>query len=210
MHHPAAMGVVDGLDGLAQQGHRPPRLKPDPGHGAAADELHGQVVTAAVLADLVDGDDARVVEARRHPRLPQEPGVDGPPFVHELDGDEALLGELPRPMHHTEAARSDALEQHVVPEPDGTALARLGLRHDGSSPGWHCPPIIRGLAYNVYVVTAGDRRGSQSTGDCTTVARARERVARGGRGRGGPWGEIIAESRAARDLSRGTPQRPMR
>src|SRR5262249_32339153 len=67
---------------------------------AAADQLHHQVRGAAVVADLVDGDDVGVAEAGGGPRLAHEPlrglGAAGPRPRPQPERDPPLQPRLPR------------------------------------------------------------------------------------------------------------------
>jgi hypothetical protein len=79
----------------------------------AVHPLHDDVAEAAVLADLVDGDDARVLELGRGARLGQRrlarSAVRGP--VHELHGHVTVEREMTRLVHAPHAAGADeALE----------------------------------------------------------------------------------------------------
>lgn len=77
-------------------------------------------MAALVLADLVDGDDVRVVEVGGGLGLGAEAldlGVAGEAAgENHLEGDGAVEADLPCPPHHAHAAARDFLEQLVVAE----------------------------------------------------------------------------------------------
>ena len=74
----------------------------------ADDELHAEVALAVVLADLVDRDDAGVVEQRDGLGLvlkPTQLGVVGQePGLHHLESDRPVETDLPGLVDHAHAA----------------------------------------------------------------------------------------------------------
>jgi hypothetical protein len=103
------------------------------------DELHGEVVLSLVLADLVNGDDVRVVELGGRLRLAAK-------SVHlvcggELSGEDhlqrydAVEAALPRFVDDAHAAAGDFLQQLVVAEIGDGAERTVGHRVAGGE-GW--------------------------------------------------------------------------
>ena len=95
------MGVVNRAAHLGQQAHTLARLSHEPGNFARKavplDELHAEEVAALVLTDLVDGNDVRVVEARRRLRLDVK--AVQLPRRRELPGQDHLEGDRPIQAH---------------------------------------------------------------------------------------------------------------
>ena len=100
------------------------RLQVDP-----RQQLHRDVGKAAVLPQLEDGDDVRVLEARRRPRLDLEalPAllVEGAFRGEGLDRDLALQDFVPAAVDHAHPAAPDAAHHRVLP--DLAADRLLGL-----------------------------------------------------------------------------------
>jgi len=113
---PDADGVGDPLPG-------PPGLAHDAAQVLAVHELHGDVVGAADLTQVVDLRDVRVVEVGRDAGLVQE-HLDELGVVRQVREDpldhqvplEALDARLPRQPHLGHPARGELLQQHVFPE----------------------------------------------------------------------------------------------
>ena len=85
----------------------------------AVDEAHRVVDLAAVgLADVVDWDDRRVLELRRHSSLvPESPKVGGRrPLEHELEGDVTAKARIEGAIHHTHSAATQLGLDQVPPE----------------------------------------------------------------------------------------------
>jgi hypothetical protein len=137
----AAVGVVDGVDRLDQQLDRAPGRGHQLAHRAPADQLHGQVVAALLLAHLVDGDDVGMREARGHLRLAGEAlAVDGLALVDDLEGHEALQAQLPGAVDHAGAAAAHPLEQDVASQ--SCLPGRLAFRQPSWFPRSHDPRSI--------------------------------------------------------------------
>ena len=84
--------------------------------GRALDELGDEQGAAVLLAHLVEGDDAGMVEARRRLRLAQHAAAAGSAAgVDRLDRDRALQAAVPGLVDGAEAAAADAaLDQEAV------------------------------------------------------------------------------------------------
>ena len=95
----------------------------------AFEELHGQEGHAAVLADLVDGDDVIVLDRCRRPRLAQEalPGrcAGGQRRQHRLERHQPRQLRVLGPEDDAHAARPQHLQHPVGPEP-AQFVGRLG------------------------------------------------------------------------------------
>jgi hypothetical protein len=119
-HH---VELLDDRQGLARTQHR---LEVGPG-----EQLHGDERQSAVLAQLVDGDDVRVLEAGGCLGLDLEPapavGVEGPLRVEGLDRDLALERLVEAAVHHPHPAAADAARDHIAADAGaGAGLHRLG------------------------------------------------------------------------------------
>jgi hypothetical protein len=117
MHAPRHLGQPARGDFLVIRNPQSAIRNP-PGEAAALDQFHREVVPALVLADLVDRDDVRVVEAGGRLGLGLEAlDVTG---RRELAGEDHLQGDgtveahLPRPVHDAHAAAGDDFQQFVV------------------------------------------------------------------------------------------------
>ncbi len=146
VHHVPVVCVPHGLGDLKEQlGRTPGRKRPlgqQVAKRPAGDERHRVVVQPLVLAHLVDGDDARVLEPRRrlglgaespHVRLGREMGGED-----RLECDVAVQSSLPRSEDDPHAAPGDLLEQVVLAEPGRGTCQRersAGLVRRGSVPG---------------------------------------------------------------------------
>ncbi len=84
----------------------------------AVDELHGEVRSAIVLADVVDLDDVRMLQTRDRFGLGRETS----PLAHagvragddRLDGDRAIQLHLSRPVDHAHAAASQLAHDFIA------------------------------------------------------------------------------------------------
>ena len=86
------------------------------GEGRAVDQLGDEQGVAVLLAHLVEGDDAGVVEPRGGLRLAQHPAAArGAAGFDRLDRDRALEAAVPGLIDRAEAAAADAaLDQEAV------------------------------------------------------------------------------------------------
>ena len=92
----------------------------EPGQGRALDQLGDEQGVAVLLAHLVEGDDAGVVEPRRRLGLAQHPPPGLAALLDRLDRDRALEAAVPGLVDDAEAAAADAaLDQEAV-EYEGT------------------------------------------------------------------------------------------
>ena len=108
--------------------------------------LHDEVKLALLgLADVVDVDDVRVVDAIGRARLAQHPraevGLAAQVRPDQLDGDDAVDEHVPRPVDHTHTAFADSRFESVTAGDDAAEhrirrLGRLGnsLCHGLSAP----------------------------------------------------------------------------
>ena len=105
------------------------RAPPDQlGQRLARDVLHGDERLAVVLADVVDGDDVRVLQPRREPRLALEALADvGVVDAQHLDRDEAIDGRIEREEERAHAALAEALADVIAI--DGRRAASWRTRH---------------------------------------------------------------------------------
>ena len=102
--------------------------------GLALDQLHHDPVAVVGLDDVVDVDDRRVVEARRHPRLAAEAqlaGGVGGVRQQPLDGQRPLQGLVERAVDRAHAARAQALFDQVVADAIGNARSIVRPRMHG-------------------------------------------------------------------------------
>jgi hypothetical protein len=80
----------------------------------SVDELHHQEIQSSGLAEVVDGDDMRMVELRKQLRLtceaPGEAGIVFPLRSEDLDGDQAVERFLPRLVNDPHAAPTEAFD----------------------------------------------------------------------------------------------------
>ena len=121
-------------DHLHRLARRPGALAEPLGQAAPLDELQGEVREPGVLADLVDLDDARVLELGDRLGLGPEPreligrGV-GPGQDH-LEGDVAVEAELAGLINDAHAAAAQLLDEPIADRPDrpgwGGAVGRPG------------------------------------------------------------------------------------
>ncbi len=90
------------------------------GQGRALDQLADQQRVAVLLAELVEGDDAGMVEPGRGLGLAQDPPAGLALLLDRLDRDRALEATVPGLVDDAEAAAADAaLDQEAV-ENEGT------------------------------------------------------------------------------------------
>ncbi len=106
----------------------------------ALDQLHDDPVAFVGLDDVVDVDDGRVVEARRHPRLAAEAqlaGGVGGVWQQPLDGQRPLQGLIEGAVDRAHAARAEALFDQVVADAIGNArsIVRPRLHGPQCTPG---------------------------------------------------------------------------
>ena len=124
VQHAALVRVMDGAGDLREQPGRLPRrqraLQETLRERAAVHQLHGEELLPVGLADLMDGDDVRMVQPRDRLRLGAEarqllrPGEGG--RADELQGDGALEPEVLRLVDDPHAAVSDLPQQPVLSE----------------------------------------------------------------------------------------------
>src|SRR6266508_1543870 len=76
---------------------------------------------SALLADVVDGEDVRMVQGRDGPRLPFEPNLQlrlsAEPLRHDLDRDLPVQPRVPSPIHLSHPARAERRENLIRAEP---------------------------------------------------------------------------------------------
>ena len=116
VHEPAAVGGVERVGDLGEQGEGALRAEPalaleQRAQVAALHVAHGDIELPVVLAGLVDGDDARVLQGGGEPGLLQEaapePLVLGELRRDQLQRDGALEAEVGRPVHHAHPAPAE-------------------------------------------------------------------------------------------------------
>ena len=185
--HPTLVGVQEGVgernadlqDLLVAERLRGEQL----GEGVAVDELGDQVEDVVLDARLVQSDDRGVSEARGRKRLAGCAlavlavllGGQG----DHLDGDLAVEQPVVRAPHHSEAPRSEALQQPVAAE-HGVAHRRPSTRCSPTLEGSPCAtgpsPRAGGLP--------SSRVSGESTASCVRRSRAPSLPRRGRRTRG--------------------------
>ena len=102
------------------------------GQGRAVDQLGDQQRVAVLLAHLVEGDDAWVVEAGGGLRLAQHPPAHVAPRLDRLDRDRPLEPAVPSLVDDAEPAAADsALDQEAV-EHERADQSLLPLRRAGA------------------------------------------------------------------------------
>jgi hypothetical protein len=147
---------------------------------AAFGELHAEEGQAVVIADLVDRQDARMIELRDRLRLVPEP-LQHARHVQQLrqqhfHGDEAAGRQLARPVHDAHAAAGDLVEQLAVadpPAPDAQPfLERSGISA-AARQGFPLQVRFRGFL----------RREPHQAGGAQPPDGARQRCAAGGTAR---------------------------
>ena len=124
------VGELERLANLRHEHHRLLRGEPARLHRLAqvyaVHELHQQVEEPAGLAEVMDGDDVRVVQPRQHAGLAVESlgegGVGGQRLRQELERDEAVQLRLARLVHHPHAAVADEFEYLQLREGGGDRL----------------------------------------------------------------------------------------
>ena len=127
VHHAVVVGVLERFADRRHDGQRLFRGEPAGRHRLAqvdpVDVLHHQVVEPARLAEIVDGDDVRVVQRGQHPGLRGEPlgeaGVGAAFGGQDLEGHHPAQGLLPGLVHHPHAAAAEALEDLQLGEMRG-------------------------------------------------------------------------------------------
>ena len=124
MEDPERVGGVEGEGDLPhdveREGEGDLAAAEEAREGLAVDELHRDEVPRAVLADLVDADDVRVVEARCGEGLPAEAleGLGRGVLAGEedLDGDDAAQVDVARSVDDAHPAAGDLALDQVRPE----------------------------------------------------------------------------------------------
>ncbi len=122
MNHAAAVGIGDRPGHLL---HEPGRLQrrqgafPQPRLQALAlDQIHREVVSPIVLADLEDADDAGMIQVGGGFRLDAEPlhvlPVGKPTRQDHLDRHQAVQADLPGLVHDPHAPFAELVQEHVV------------------------------------------------------------------------------------------------
>ena len=115
MGHPVVVGMRHGAGHLADQMgaklRRHPPFRQALCQRRTVDEVHGDERLPQRLADFVDGDDARMVQAGRRFRLALEPGAktrrgEGGTRQH-FDRHDPVQPVLSRPIHHPHPAAGD-------------------------------------------------------------------------------------------------------
>ena len=105
----------------------------DRGQVLALDELHGEVEHPVDLAGVVDGDDVRVLERGRDPRLAREALAEalrlGEVGRDDLDGGAALEVEVLRAIDHAHPAAADPLLDPVSRDDRAEARVVARVRH---------------------------------------------------------------------------------
>jgi hypothetical protein len=146
VQQPALVGVVNSSCHDGHQPGGPDRLRVAAdgiGQAAAVDEVHAEVVLAVVLADLVDGDEVRVLEVAGRLGLEAEPlhllGGRQLARPDHLQGDGAVQANLPGAPDDAHAALGDLLQQLVVAEIAHAAESRRPMGQGGPFVGtcWH-------------------------------------------------------------------------
>jgi hypothetical protein len=144
VHDIAGMGVVERLAEIGSElGHVAVGEFAGQAQIAQRGSLHelaDEVGMAAVLAELIERDDAGMIEARRSLGLAQDPPSDVSRDLEHLDRDGTLKSLVPGPVHGAEAPRAEAL---LDPEAIENQCAHHSLfRFDGR---WGAPAGAQAL-----------------------------------------------------------------
>ncbi len=118
MHDAVLVGVLQGLADGRHDGERLLRAEAGAAHGLAevhpVHELHEQVEKAARFAEIVHGDNVRMIQCRQRPRLMGEALSEGGVLLllggQQLQRHEAVQRLLPCFVDHAHAATADAFE----------------------------------------------------------------------------------------------------
>jgi hypothetical protein len=122
---PLRVGGVERVGDLAEQvdrllGGQRPAVGDPPLEVAPADQPHRDHQLAVLVERVVDGDDARVLEPRREPRLAQEALAEalvvGQVGGDHLQGHRPFQGELGRPVDDSHPAARDQLLDPIPAE----------------------------------------------------------------------------------------------
>src|SRR5713101_6349189 len=139
MQHAARVRVIEGVRDRLQQpdGFVDVDSRPEPvGERASADELEHQVGDAALVAEVVDGEDVRVAEPRDRQSLLLEALAVflllGEELGQYLDRHVAVERGVVRLVDGGHAAAPNALDDAVRPERDPWAEAHRSPRRSGN------------------------------------------------------------------------------
>ena len=106
------------------------RVQRPVGQASALDQAHGEEVAAVDLADFVDGDNVRMIEAASGLGFEEESphGVRAgqSSLAQHLEGDDAMASRVPRAIDDAHAAPGDLPEQFIVAEGAGKLRANVG------------------------------------------------------------------------------------
>ncbi len=148
-----------GVRGVQGRGHlRDDRDRPVRGQGAigaqqfldagALDQTHVDEQDAVDLAEIVDRDHVRLLQAGRHPGLTPEPllktRVRGDLGTQQLDGHHAFLDRVVGPVDLPHATDTDQRLQLVRSEPGAEARGTRGRGHCAILSGCAMPPAGAG------------------------------------------------------------------
>ena len=118
------------------------------GEAAALDELHAEIMLAVLGADLVDGQDVRVIEVGGGLGLGAKAahvgGRSQVPRQNHFERHVAAQADLPRLEDDAHAAAGDLLAQFVVAQDAHRALAGGRRQATCRLPGWAFPPARPG------------------------------------------------------------------
>ena len=135
-----------------------------------ADELHGKVVQALMLADAEDWHDVGMVQPGRRAGLAAKPFQ--PRRVAEMVEGERLQGHVPaqrfldRLVHHPHSARADGTEQKVIAQ----ALRHRCARAGSGGLGLAFRPTPRAELFNDHQGGEQARIRSASSGCCAVYS----------------------------------------
>ena len=132
VHHPAGVGVLERPRDLHRDRERLAPLQGsalEPGRqGLPLEQLEDQVEAAGRGAQLVERDDARVVERRQRLRLLDQLVGGRVGGAHDLERDGAPEDRVARLVHHREPAAAELAEDLEAPQPLPGAQDALRLR----------------------------------------------------------------------------------
>ena len=140
MQNSFAMGILQGVTEVWHQPERLGRREPLRVHRLAEvdsiDKLHHQIVKPPGLAEIMDGNDVRMVELCQHAGLAgkaiRETRFAGEPRSEDFQSNRPVQVRLPRLEHHRHAAAADfPLDLQI-----GKSSGNLGERRPIAGIGW--------------------------------------------------------------------------
>ena len=147
MDHPAQVRISKRVRDLRQQSpyliERLPRLTGQEGcQIAASHERHHEVREPLQFSDVVDRNDVRVRQLRRHLRLARKARADrwivGQLRRKDLDGHGSVEPPIARPIYHGHSAAPNLPIDFILRPDRGDDSLLQGFAHDGHDNGSRC------------------------------------------------------------------------